>query len=245
MGDRYIPCLMAQARIYWDLENYAQVEKIFRKSVEFCNEHDVWKLNVAHVLFMQGNKYKEAIGFYEPIVQKNLENLLDISAVILANLCVSYIMTSQNEDAEELMRRVEKEEEELALEDPDRKVFHLCIINLVIGTLYCAKGNFQFGISRVIKSLEPYSKRLGWETWEYTKRCFLALIEGMAKQMITLPDVITMDILDFLDACEEHGKGVPTIDQLPMFQMDAFDLGKHTVAYEARYIKSLFQRVTI
>lgn len=27
--------------------------QIFRKSVEFCNEHEVWKLNVAHVLFMQ------------------------------------------------------------------------------------------------------------------------------------------------------------------------------------------------
>ncbi len=48
----YIPVLMAQAKIYWDLENYQQVEKIFRKSVEFCSEHDTWKLNVAHVLFM-------------------------------------------------------------------------------------------------------------------------------------------------------------------------------------------------
>lgn len=83
--------------------------------------------------------------------------------------------------AEELMRKLEKEEEELAYEDPDGKVFHLCIVNLVIGTLYCAKGNFQFGISRVIKSLEPYDKRLGWETWSYTKRCFLALIEGMVR----------------------------------------------------------------
>lgn len=44
---------MAQAKIYWDMENYYQVEKIFRKSVEFSSEHDVWKLNVAHVLFMQ------------------------------------------------------------------------------------------------------------------------------------------------------------------------------------------------
>jgi tetratricopeptide repeat protein 30 len=51
--ERYIPVLMAQAKIYWDQENYQMVEKIFRKSVEFCNEHDVWKLNVAHVLFMQ------------------------------------------------------------------------------------------------------------------------------------------------------------------------------------------------
>lgn len=73
---------MAQAKIYWDMENYGQVEKvcqflparwkgrgrhafvftalilqIFRKSVEFCNEHDVWRLNVAHVLFMQVSCY--------------------------------------------------------------------------------------------------------------------------------------------------------------------------------------------
>ncbi len=34
------------------------MEKIFRKSVEFCSESDVWKLNVAHVLFMQENKFK-------------------------------------------------------------------------------------------------------------------------------------------------------------------------------------------
>ena len=53
---------------------------------------------------------------------------------MLANLCVSYIMTSQNEEAEELMRKIEKEEEQLAFEDPDKKVFHLCIVNLVIGT---------------------------------------------------------------------------------------------------------------
>ena len=74
---RYIPVLMQQAKIYWDLENYQQVEKIFRKSVEFCNEHDAWKLNVAHVLFMQENKFKEATGFYEPIVKKHYENVCD------------------------------------------------------------------------------------------------------------------------------------------------------------------------
>ena len=39
------------------------------------------------------------------------------------------------------------------------QVYHLCIINLVIGTLYCTKGNFEFGISRIIKSLEPYVPR--------------------------------------------------------------------------------------
>lgn len=86
--------------------------QIFRKSVEFCNEHEIWKLNVAHVLFMQvskaayaannelyklnetdsvlsflhfsqqENKYKEAVGFYEPIVKKHYDNV-SISAVLL------------------------------------------------------------------------------------------------------------------------------------------------------------------
>lgn len=74
-------------------------------------------------------------------------------------------MTSQNEEAEEMMRKIEKEEEQLSFEEPDKKLFHLCIVNLVIGTLYCSKGNYEFGISRVIKSLEPYHKKLGTDTW--------------------------------------------------------------------------------
>lgn len=100
MLERYIPVLMAQAKIYWSRENYHMVEKIFHKSVELCSEQDSWRLNVAHVLFMEDHKYKEAIGFYEPLVKKNYHQILSVSAVVLANLCVSYIMTSQNEEVE-------------------------------------------------------------------------------------------------------------------------------------------------
>lgn len=80
---------MQQAKIYWDMENYSQVEKIFRKSVEFCNEQDAWKLNVAHVLFMQENKYKEAAGFYEPIVKKHYDN---VRTTALYNFTIDYIL---------------------------------------------------------------------------------------------------------------------------------------------------------
>ena len=38
--------------------------------------------------------------------------------------------------------------------------YHLCIVNLVIGTLYCSKLNFEFGVSRIIKSLEPIQKKV-------------------------------------------------------------------------------------
>jgi tetratricopeptide repeat protein 30 len=61
--ERYIPVLMAQARIYWDRENYPMVEKLFFQSSEFCSEHEVWKLNVAHVFFMQETKFKDAIRY--------------------------------------------------------------------------------------------------------------------------------------------------------------------------------------
>lgn len=232
--DRYVPVLMAQAKIYWDLENYTQVEKIFKKSVEFCNEHDVWKLNVAHTLFMQENKFKDATRFYEPIVKKKYDNvnikqssfhlfsrtflpvfflvssesnaaslqILDVSAIVLANLCVSYIMTSQNAEAEELMKKIEKEEEAVSFEDQDKKLFHLCIVNLVIGTLYCSKGNYEFGISRVMKSLEPYNKKLGTDTWFYAKRCFLSLLEQLAKQLVVLKDSTLQECIQFLEHCE-------------------------------------------
>lgn len=242
MLEKYIVVLMAQAKIYWNRENFQMVEKLFHKSVEVCNEDDTWKLNVAHVLFMQ-NKYKEAIGFYEPIVKKHYDNILNVSAVVLANLCVSYIMTSQNEEAEELMRKIEKEEEQISYDDPDKKVFHLCIVNLVIGTLYCAKGNYDFGISRVIKSLEPYNKKLGTDTWFYAKRCFLSLLENMSKHMVMLRDAVVQECVQFLEHCEVYGKEVPAIIEAPLDESHTH-VGKNTVTYEARVLKALFYDVT-
>ncbi|XP_036985957.2 tetratricopeptide repeat protein 30B-like [Artibeus jamaicensis] len=240
--EKYIPVLMAQAKIYWNLENYPVVEKIFRKSVEFCSDHDVWKLNVAHVLFMQENKYKEAIGFYEPIVKKHYDNILSVSAIVLANLCVSYIMTSQNEEAEELMRKIEKEEDQLSYDDPDKKTYHLCIVNLVIGTLYCAKGNYDFGISRVIKSLEPYNKKLGTDTWYYAKRCFLSLLENMSKHTIMLRDSVIQECVRFLEHCELYGRNVPAIIEQPL-EEERRHSGKNTVTYESRQLKALIYEI--
>jgi len=229
----YIPGLMAMAQIYWDMENYTQVEKTFRQSAEFCSEHDVWKLNVAHTFFMQDNKYKEAIRYYEPIVKKHSDNVLNVTAIVLANLCVSYIMTSQNEEAEELMRKIEKEEERASYQDPEKQCFHLCIVNLVIGTLYCAKGNFEFGISRIIKSLEPYQKKLEMDTWFYAKRCFLALIENLAKHMIMVKDTTFTEIMHFLDEAERHGRKIATT-------IAEGAIEERNVSTEARLLKKMF-----
>eukprot|EP00878_Enallax_costatus_P023017 GHUV01024462.1.p1 GENE.GHUV01024462.1~~GHUV01024462.1.p1 ORF type:complete len:609 (+),score=194.63 GHUV01024462.1:460-2286(+) len=137
--ERYIPVLMAMGAIYWERGAYSALEQLFRQSAEFCSEHETWKLNVAHTFFMQENKYRDAIRYYQPLAARNANNLLGVTAIVLANLCVSYIMTSQNEDAEELMRQVEQEEEAASGADPEALQLHLCIINLVIGTLYCSK----------------------------------------------------------------------------------------------------------
>jgi len=56
-------------------------------------------LNVAHVFFVL-ERYNEAIRYYEPIVTKNTDNMLSLTAIVVANLCVSYIMVNKNEEAE-------------------------------------------------------------------------------------------------------------------------------------------------
>ncbi|GFH28393.1 flagellar associated protein [Haematococcus lacustris] len=119
---------------------------------------------------------------------------------------------------------------------PDKQCFHLCIINLVIGTLYCSKANYEFGISRIIKSLEPYNKKLETDTWFYAKRCFLALIEQLAKHMIVLKDSSFVEIQAFLDEAEKFGKDLPT----------SFPDSRHnarTISSEARTLKRMFMRL--
>ena len=45
----------------------------------------------------------------------------------------------------------------------------------------------------------------------YAKRCFLALAETLSKHMIMLQDVTFHDILSFLDAADQNGKGILTV----------------------------------
>ena len=234
--ERYMPGLMAMAYIYWDKGQYSQVERIFRQSAEFCSEHEMWKLNVAHTFFMQDDKFKEAIKYYEPIVKKHADDLLSVTAIVLANLCVSYIMTAQNEEAEEVMRRIEEEEQQVYA-NTGKQCFHLCIINLVIGTLYCAKGNYEFGISRIIKALQPYKDKIETDTWYYAKRCFLSLIEQLSKHTLMIKDSTIKEIFEFLAEAERHGASIQTTftavpNDEPM-----------TVAREARMLKVSLMRL--
>src|SRR4051812_4939375 len=151
-------------------------------------------------------------------------------------------MMSQNEEAEELMRKIEREEERVTYEDGTKRIYHLCIVNLVIGTLYCSKGNYEFGISRIVKSLEPYDKKLSIDTWYYVKRCFLSLFEMTAKHMMVMKDSFYEECMDFLEQVIQHGREVITL--IP--QADGVvkvDPSVHNVSYEARILKTIMYQL--
>jgi hypothetical protein len=75
------------------------------------------------------------------------------------------------------MRHVEQEEEEAAVSDPGGLQLHLCIINLVIGTLYCSKVGGC--LSRKAGSL------LGWTVAE--RLWFRRLVAANSGSQLTCP----------------------------------------------------------
>ncbi|KAH3764972.1 tetratricopeptide repeat protein 30A [Pelomyxa schiedti] len=235
---KYIPVLMHQAKIFWDLNDYTTVEKILRQAVEYCSESQVWKLNMAHTHFVQENKFNDAIQYYEPIVNAHSESLLSVPAIVLANLCVSYIMTEHTKIAEELMRRIEREEEIAIEKVPNQKILSLCIVNLVIGTLYCSKGNFEYGIARIMGALDNFQRKLDTDTWFYAKLCFLALSEVLSKNMMILKDSVYNDIFEFLRQCDIHGRNLSAEPEDPT-RSDK----PRTISYEARMILRLLLRL--
>lgn len=159
---------------------------------------------------------------------------------VLANLCVSYIMTFQNEEAEELMSKVEKAEEQKGL--TGKRCNHLCIVNLVVGTLYCAKANYEFGISRIAHALEGGTKsRLNAETWLHVKRCILGLLAGMARQNIILSHPAVQEIMNFLHTCEVHGHYTTANNYNTTEDMPEHPL---TIGMESRKLRVLLIKLT-
>ncbi|EFJ12283.1 hypothetical protein SELMODRAFT_425598 [Selaginella moellendorffii] len=178
----YIPIIMAIAKLFWDKENYVQVERIFHQSADLCSDHPVWRLNVAHTFSRLKKRKRERTTRQAGI------------AFMHCKPCDRY----------PLLR----------------------------------KQIFEFGISRIIRSLEPYGKKLEADTWFYAKRCFLALVDSLAKQMIVLKNATYADIDDFLDAADSQGKTVYTSVESP-----GEGHNSNTVSREARLLKRMFLKI--
>ena len=61
-----------------------------------------------------------------------------------------------------------------------------------IRTLYCAKGNYEFGISRIMKSLEPYNKKV---YYYFTKVLICRCTQGIVVVIIIIIIIIILLIL--------------------------------------------------
>lgn len=151
-------------------------------------------------------------------------------------------MTSQNEEAEDLMRKVERAEELKGT--ANGHCLHLCIVNLVIGTLYCAKGNYEFGLSRIAHALDSATSgaRLCPDTWFYVKRCILGLLTGLAKQTLVLPSVVIEEVMNLLHSCQMYGLAIPAA-----FETNALDENvdePQTIGLEARKLHALLLQAT-
>lgn len=73
------------------------------------------------------DNFQQAIDHYAPIVgaAKARGKLLAVTAVVVANLCVAYIMNERNHEAEDLMKQLEREEELSGEAEPDKRVRRL------------------------------------------------------------------------------------------------------------------------
>lgn len=192
---------------------------------------------MGHAYFIQETNFHEAIKYYQSVFE-NEEDILNVPASVIANLCVSLIMVQRNPEAQEIIKRVEEEEQKALELNPEKQLFHVCIVNLIIGTLYCSKINYSFGIGRVIVAFQNFHKRMNIDTWFYAKRCILALIESMSKQVMIIPDHLYMELIQFLENCDKYGKNITT----QITQGEQIN-NKYTVSSEARMLKKMFLKL--
>ncbi|TNJ27616.1 putative TPR repeat family protein [Giardia muris] len=236
----FVPVVCWQCAILYDMRRYAAAASVLKAQEDLLHMDPAYYLNTAHVSFA-AEDYTRATEEYKLIVDSTPpQDILSVSAVALANLCVGLILINANKEAETLMHVVDLAEKEALAqgEATDRQPpLHLCVINLVIGTLYTVRGNVSFGITRIIKGLEPVAKRLSPDTWLYTKRPLLALAETCAMNLGGPPDEALIDrVLIFLDEVILHGKDTPTIGSQAYIGF----VRHTTIAEEARSLKALF-----
>ena len=210
--ERLVCVLSNKARIYWEAKDFAKTEQVFEEVKGYCKDSEIFNMNMGHSLFMQEGRYDEAIEYYEEIVKRHKDNLNEVDIFVLANLCLCYILTKQDEKAQHLMATIKQHEEEAIMKNPGTVLLHYCSVNLVIGTLYCSKMNFEFGLDLIIKNLYPIDEKLGTDTWHYVKRCLLSFIEQLTKKQITLKDPLFITkLISFLEDVQTHGKNITTV----------------------------------
>lgn len=254
------------AAILWDNNQYERLENLLLRldtSISATGRESLRRrIWLAHTIFMQDTRYEECCHLYEKLLTTEL---LASDPIVLANLCVSYLLTGKNETAETLLKQLESEEaSDLSSRldtaqkvgdsrESPRLLSHSIIVNLIIGQLYCVKLNFNFGLTRIFKTLEPLDELLSSETWLICKQCILSLIDNHCKCMIFVGEDLFEQVISFLIDCEQRAN--IAIRPAPSYKLSAnlesklderdksILWGRNSVSYEARYLRSLIVAV--
>lgn len=241
--------------LLWNFSLYQNLETVLSKAKQILPPGSrAWTQSLAHTLFMMDTRYDECCELYSLLLPNELDqplNLLSVDPYVLANLCVSLVLTGRNGEAEQLIKEVEVDEHKKLEDDFDNdhadestQVSHLNIINLAIGTLYCAKNNQEFGLIRIFKTFEPYDdKRQQRDNyamkWFYAKRSILSLLDKHCKQMIFVRDEVFDLIITFLKQCERYGLSITT-----SWHLGNDDLAPtKNLSIEARYLRAIIVKL--
>lgn len=100
------------------------------------------------------------------------------------------------------------------------------IVFFSCSTLYCAKNNYEFGLSRISHALDGGSgSSLCADTWLHVKRCVLGLLTALAKQSIVFPTLAIQEVQLFLHTCEGCGNYKSNfINNTKFFSIPAYGL---------------------
>lgn len=125
--EKYVSVVTALARVRWTSErDFKGVELLMIEAQDFMQavlaristplnsrEPVIQKLmktllvNHAHAVYMQEGRHTDAIAIYEKIVAENVnlggDGILACEPIVLANLCVVYILSKQNQKAEQII----------------------------------------------------------------------------------------------------------------------------------------------
>jgi tetratricopeptide repeat protein 30 len=136
----------------------------------------------------------------------------------------------------------------------------LCATQLAIHAPSPPAGNYEFGITRVLRSLEPLPAVLDAARWRGVALCLLCLLDQVAKNMLVLKDALVADLLAFLEDVEAAGKGIAAQPLGPPAPPSRSGLGSGggsavedgvqvqvqlgTVAAQARALRALFLQLS-
>ena len=74
-------------------------------------------------------------------------------------------------------------------------------------------------------------------------RCFLALIDTLAKHMMMMRDAFFHELVTFLEAAEQHGKEVQVVIPSGPHDTNVPPPDKNSVSYEARLLKKMLLKL--